>query len=141
MPTTPPQSLNQPYIISNRITTDDTQLLRVPSIHRSANNMNTINTEEDLSEMPKLPSAAGVGTQLPVHCLNPASDINARLDTQVEVRVYPCNNNTGAGNKKKFTQFNVKPEVSGENESVGWLFAERQREGGEMSLLLLGMSM
>jgi hypothetical protein len=49
---------------------------------------------------------------MPAHCLNPASDINARLDTQVEVRVYPCNNNSTQGNKKKFTQFNVKPEVS-----------------------------
>lgn len=54
----------------------------------------------------------GLSTNVqPVHCLNPASEVNSRLDTQVEVRVYPCNNNsqTGAG-KKKFTQFNVKPE-------------------------------
>jgi len=44
-------------------------------------------------------------------CMNPASDINARLDTQVEVRVYPCNNSqAGSGNKKKFTSFTVKPE-------------------------------
>ena len=43
-------------------------------------------------------------------CINPASDVNARLDTQVEVRVYPCNNSQGNG-KKKFTTFNVKPEV------------------------------
>jgi hypothetical protein len=47
----------------------------------------------------------------PARCLNPASDINARLDTQVEVRVYPCNNSQGNG-KKKFTTFNVKPEVN-----------------------------
>lgn len=48
-----------------------------------------------------------------VHCLNSASDVNARLDTQVEVRVYPCNNNASAAGqnpKKKFTQFTVKPE-------------------------------
>lgn len=46
---------------------------------------------------------------LPVRCINPASDVNARLDTQVEVKVYPCNNSQ-AGGKKKFTSFNIKPE-------------------------------
>ena len=44
-------------------------------------------------------------------CLNPAKEANDRLDTQVEVRVYPCNNNSG-NVKKKFSQFSVKPEVS-----------------------------
>ena len=48
---------------------------------------------------------------VPVRCINPASEINARLDTQVEVRVYPCNNSQGGG-KKKFTTFTIKPEVS-----------------------------
>jgi hypothetical protein len=48
----------------------------------------------------------------PVRCINPASDINARLDTQVEVRVYPCNNSSQGGGKKKFTTFTIKPEVS-----------------------------
>jgi hypothetical protein len=47
----------------------------------------------------------------PVRCINPASDVNSRLDTQVEVRVYPCNNSQGGG-KKKFTTFTIKPEVS-----------------------------
>ena len=47
----------------------------------------------------------------PARCINPASDINGRLDTQVEVRVYPCNNSQGGG-KKKFTTFAIKPEVS-----------------------------
>mmetsp|Transcript_22696 Transcript_22696/g.41025 ORF Transcript_22696/g.41025 Transcript_22696/m.41025 type:complete len:709 (-) Transcript_22696:251-2377(-) len=43
--------------------------------------------------------------------LNPASEINSRLDTQVEVRVYPCNNNNSQhSSKKKFTTFTVKPE-------------------------------
>lgn len=42
-------------------------------------------------------------------CINPAKEANERLDTQVEVRVYPCNNNSGNG-KKKFSQFSVKPE-------------------------------
>jgi hypothetical protein len=37
------------------------------------------------------------------------SDINARLDTQVEVRVYPCNAAAGQ-QKKKFTTFTIKPE-------------------------------
>ncbi len=44
-------------------------------------------------------------------CINPPSEVNARLDTQVEVRVYPCNNSNN-DRKKKFTQFMVKPEVS-----------------------------
>ena len=43
-------------------------------------------------------------------CINPPSEVNARLDTQVEVRVYPCNNSNN-DRKKKFTQFMVKPEV------------------------------
>lgn len=47
---------------------------------------------------------------LPARCINPASEINSRLDTQVEVRVYPCNNSQGSG-KKKFTTFTIKPEV------------------------------
>jgi len=50
----------------------------------------------------------GSGDIVGMHpCLNPASDINGRLDTQVEIKVYPCNNSHG---KKKFTQFMVKPE-------------------------------
>ena len=47
---------------------------------------------------------------LPARCINPASEVNSRLDTQVEVRVYPCNNSQGSG-KKKFTTFTIKPEV------------------------------
>jgi len=46
---------------------------------------------------------------LPSRCINPASEVNSRLDTQVEVRVYPCNNSQGSG-KKKFTTFTIKPE-------------------------------
>lgn len=47
----------------------------------------------------------------PLQCLNPVTEINAKMDTQVEVRVYPCNNNAAGGSsKKKFTQFTVKPE-------------------------------
>eukprot|EP00559_Dactyliosolen_fragilissimus_P009846 CAMPEP_0184855252 /NCGR_PEP_ID=MMETSP0580-20130426/552_1 /TAXON_ID=1118495 /ORGANISM="Dactyliosolen fragilissimus" /LENGTH=738 /DNA_ID=CAMNT_0027349719 /DNA_START=539 /DNA_END=2755 /DNA_ORIENTATION=+ len=43
-------------------------------------------------------------------CLNPVSEVNARLDTQVEVKVYPCNNSSGNGGKRKFTTFTVRPE-------------------------------
>lgn len=44
-------------------------------------------------------------------CLNPPSEINSRLDTQVEVKVYPCNgSNSNNNGRKKFTQFTVKPE-------------------------------
>jgi hypothetical protein len=55
-------------------------------------------------------SAGAAGPVFPARCINPASDVNSRLDTQVEVRVYPCNNSQGNG-KKKFTTFNIKPEV------------------------------
>jgi hypothetical protein len=46
-------------------------------------------------------------------CLNPASELNSRLDTQVEIKVYPCNNSSHGNNggRKKCTQFIVKPEV------------------------------
>jgi len=46
-------------------------------------------------------------------CINLATDVNGRIDTQVEVKVYPCNANGNAitsNGKKKFTQFTVKPE-------------------------------
>jgi hypothetical protein len=48
----------------------------------------------------------------PVRCINPVSEVNNRLDTQVEVKVYPCNNSQSASGKKKGTTFTVKPEVS-----------------------------
>ena len=56
-------------------------------------------------------AAAAALEQANAACLNPPSEVNARLDTQVEVKVYPCNNSTN-DRKKKFTQFMVKPEVS-----------------------------
>jgi len=49
-----------------------------------------------------------IKTGSPKACNNDATDINSKLDTQVEVRVYPCNNSQST--KKKFTQFMVKPE-------------------------------
>lgn len=54
----------------------------------------------------------------PQKSVNPAAEVNSRLDTQVEVRVYPCNNSQSG--KKKFTQFMVKPEgviIQGTNRS------------------------
>jgi len=54
----------------------------------------------------------------PQKTVNPAAEVNSRLDTQVEVRVYPCNNSQSG--KKKFTQFMVKPEgviIQGTNRS------------------------
>jgi len=82
-----------------------------PHMHQSYRSM----ADPPLGAPGGVPSPAnpGVAASAPVHCLNPASDINARLDTQVEVRVYPCNNNASAAGqnpKKKFTQFTVKPE-------------------------------
>lgn len=65
------------------------------------------------SSSPSVGAVVSAATAPSVHCLNPASEINSRLDTQVEVRVYPCNNNASAAGqnpKKKFTQFTVKPE-------------------------------
>jgi len=64
-------------------------------------------------------SRDGSTEPMPVRCINPASDVNSRLDTQVEVRVYPCNNSQGGG-KKKFTTFTIKPEgviIQGSNRS------------------------
>ena len=69
----------------------------------------------------------------PVRCINPASDVNSRLDTQVEVRVYPCNNNQSSG-KKKFTTFTIKPEVSF---AFGKLLRKEKAETLTHSLLLL----
>lgn len=45
-------------------------------------------------------------------CINPAHEINSRLDAHVEVKVYPCNNNASSQQSKKgkFTQFTIKPE-------------------------------
>jgi len=65
-------------------------------------------------EIPSPRGRRGSATQAaaaPVRCINPASDVNSRLDTQVEVKVYPCNNSQSSG-KKKFTSFTIKPEVS-----------------------------
>lgn len=78
--------------------------------------VNNVNSGLVPSADGKLPPAFAASTTVaPTSCLNPASDINGRLDTQVEVRVYPCNNNNNNGGnnntgKKKYSQFTVKPE-------------------------------
>lgn len=88
------------------------------------------NTSSDGPKLTKVVDADGRGRErqrdgsssemsLPTKCINPASDVNSRLDTQVEVRVYPCNNSQGSG-KKKFTTFTIKPEgviIQGSNRS------------------------
>lgn len=58
-------------------------------------------------------SATAASAATGARCINPANEINSRLDAHVEVKVYPCNNNASSSqqNKKgKFTQFTIKPE-------------------------------
>jgi len=93
-----------PYPITRRVAS--TQLNR----SRSGVRPPASETKSQPLLAPTSPSNEMVLSPAPQPCLNPASDINARLDTQVEVRVYPCNNNNGNHGKKKFTQFTVKPE-------------------------------
>eukprot|EP00523_Entomoneis_sp_CCMP467_P003698 CAMPEP_0168752334 /NCGR_PEP_ID=MMETSP0724-20121128/18329_1 /TAXON_ID=265536 /ORGANISM="Amphiprora sp., Strain CCMP467" /LENGTH=648 /DNA_ID=CAMNT_0008800573 /DNA_START=177 /DNA_END=2123 /DNA_ORIENTATION=+ len=76
------------------------------------------------AEPPTTPSPQSRGRPLvrdevptPTRCINPASDVNARLDTQVEVRVYPCNN-SNSSKKKAASSFTIRPEgclISGNN--------------------------
>jgi hypothetical protein len=75
----------------------------------SPTNANTP-TSTSSKKSKKTPSKkpAPIKTSSPKTTINPAPEINSRLDTQVEVRVYPCNNSQTS--KKKFTQFMVKPE-------------------------------
>lgn len=119
-------TLNRPYSIAHRVSTEDTQLLipQQPSgevvIPPSISRRGGSSVTNASSSLQGSPAKKGSGNttptsttqlQLPPHCLNPASEINSRLDTQVEVRVYPCNNNSNnSTQKKKFTQFHVKPE-------------------------------
>mmetsp|Transcript_15045 Transcript_15045/g.43472 ORF Transcript_15045/g.43472 Transcript_15045/m.43472 type:complete len:929 (+) Transcript_15045:202-2988(+) len=60
-------------------------------------------------------SSAASASASASRCLNPANEINSRLDAHVEVKVYPCNNNASSSSsqqnkKNKFTQFTIKPE-------------------------------
>ncbi|KAL7551107.1 hypothetical protein ACHAWF_014302 [Thalassiosira exigua] len=76
-----------------------------------------LNLNDSLTKPANVASANAASSSppllLPGTCVNPAAEINGRLDVQVEVRVYPCNNNAGTNpppSRKKFTQFHVKPE-------------------------------
>lgn len=83
-----------------------------------------LNCLDDISSPPSSPAPAR-GRPLvrddalptPARCINPASEVNARLDTQVEVRVYPCNN-SNSSKKKAASSFTIRPEgclISGNN--------------------------
>jgi hypothetical protein len=81
----------------------------------------TMVAAEEMSSEPirGRPPVRSAEPHTPVRCINPASEVNARLDTQVEVRVYPCNNSQSNG-KKKYTGFTIKPEgviIQGSNRS------------------------
>ena len=93
--------LNRPYAMTDRSTT-------LPVGRQQTGSVSPVRTvdEEDVKE------PASTSPPAPVRCINPASEVNARLDTQVEVKVYPCNNSQSSSGKKKFTSFTVKPEVS-----------------------------
>jgi hypothetical protein len=84
-----------------------------PNHSSNADSTPTLIKIDDVSPRGRERQRDGSGSDFvaPARCINPASDVNARLDTQVEVRVYPCNNNQGPG-KKKYTTFTIKPEVS-----------------------------
>ena len=62
---------------------------------------------------PPTTAAASSTATSGARCINPANEINSRLDAHVEVKVYPCNNNASSSQqtkKGKFTQFTIKPE-------------------------------
>lgn len=111
--------LNRPYAMNDRTPTLAERQVSDISPSRSA--------DSSVGEKPKAaPAVSTTSTSPPppVRCVNPASEVNARLDTQVEVKVYPCNNSQSSSGKKKFTTFTVKPEVSPQNVIV---YGERYR--------------
>jgi len=58
-----------------------------------------------------LASSPGANDEEQHPCRNSVNEANSRLDTQLEVKVYPCNNNSNSSSqRKKFMQFLVKPE-------------------------------
>lgn len=91
---------------SNHSKTDTNHAGTNTNNNNAAEDMLLSETEDSAGPRGRPPAPRDVPS-LPVRCINPASDINARLDTQVEVRVYPCNNAAG---KKKYTTFTIKPE-------------------------------
>lgn len=113
------EGLNQPYAMTDRIHTQATADLLAASPSLRVEDVGMYERRHSETSRGRERQREGATyydpptTPTPVRCLNPASEINARLDTQVEVRVYPCNNSQSGG-KKKFTTFTVKPEVSNE---------------------------
>ena len=97
----------RPFAMNDRTRTNPT------GPNHNADSTPTLIKIDDVSPRGRERQRDGSGSEFaaPLRCINPASDVNARLDTQVEVRVYPCNNNQGPG-KKKYTTFTIKPEVS-----------------------------
>ncbi len=93
--------LNRPYAMDDRTPT---------LAERQISDISPSRSNDDSIKQTAAPAASTTST-LPVRCINPASEVNARLDTQVEVKVYPCNNSQSSSGKKKFTTFTVKPEV------------------------------
>lgn len=95
--------LNRPYAMDER----------TPTIaERQLSDISPSRSNDDSVKEPAVPVASTTTSPPPpVRCINPASEVNARLDTQVEVKVYPCNNSQSSSGKKKFTTFTVKPEV------------------------------
>lgn len=104
-------TLTRPYTISDRTRTQ-------PSFPENSFQTTVAPIQDDSTQnRGRERQRETVEVPTPVRCINPASEVNARLDTQVEVRVYPCNNNQ-TGGKKKFTTFTIKPEgviVQGSN--------------------------
>ena len=91
-----------------------THLLELVATGKMSSTPTSSSSRQGAGDGPGRPSRnrdGDVSSSPAVRCVNPASDVNARLDTQVEVRVYPCNNSQSNG-KKKFTTFTVRPEVS-----------------------------
>ncbi|KAG7367069.1 ring-variant domain containing protein [Nitzschia inconspicua] len=103
----------RPFAMNDRV--------RTSNQHSGGTDNPTLTKVEDIIPRGRERQREGNGDlpTTPVRCINPASDVNSRLDTQVEVRVYPCNNSQGGG-KKKFTTFTIKPEgviIQGSNRS------------------------
>ena len=116
-----PIVLNRPYVMaradtmntvtpgdqSSSLMAKDTNLLIAPNTQQKPASGRHDDKGEDGETPANMPAALA-----PVQCLNPVAEVNAKMDTQIEVRVYPCNNSAGGGsNRKKCTQFTVKPEV------------------------------
>ena len=101
----PPENVDEAYSMNDRVRTQAMYSAEAPA--------NIVPEDWSAQDSPLIRGRAPVREiaepTAPVRCINPASDVNARLDTQVEVKVDPCNNSQSGG-KKKFTSFTIKPE-------------------------------